>query len=397
MNKDFFEYVPEGLAIIDENYDIICSNIRFKSHFGNIKKLTDLVLLDRKTRGQLPAFEFDKSFNNPLNDMEALYVNENNADLFFSISHTSFMEGNEKRLCFAFKNITNFLYYVDIFEQLYNGMSTQTIKLDKLIKELKRRDNEVHRQLLLAQDIQKKLFPRIRTLFGNYEIASKITPANQVSGDIVFFFERDQTHIDIITADITGHGIPSALITMLLRTSLQNAINAKHSPSQVLKDINNDLYDIFSNAGIFATIMYCQIDILSDEITIFNCGHPAPFHLHSSKFSLEQKESGGTMLGVTEEVDYYQHVLRLDVGDFMFIITDGITEAMNENNVFFEETFNDLLIDISKNHSDFTPIQAIHFLLNKLNEHIGEQKSYSDDVTIICIKKIKEKSFSITE
>ena len=97
----------------------------------------------------------------------------------------------------------------------------------------------------------------------------------------------------------------------------------------------NDLYDIFSNAGIFATIMYCQIDILSDEITIFNCGHPAPFHLHSSKFSLEQKESGGTMLGVTEEVDYYQHVLRLDVGDFMFIITDGITEAMNENNVFF--------------------------------------------------------------
>ena len=82
MNKDFFEYVPEGLAIIDENYDIICSNIRFKSHFGNIKKLTDLVLLDRKTRGQLPAFEFDKSFNNPLNDMEALYVNENNADLW---------------------------------------------------------------------------------------------------------------------------------------------------------------------------------------------------------------------------------------------------------------------------------------------------------------------------
>ena len=252
----------------------------------------------------------------------------------------------------------------------------------------------MHHQLLLAQDIQKKLFPPIRTLFGNYEIASKITPANQVSGDLVFFFERDQTHIDIITADITGHGIPAALITMLLRTSLQNAINSRHSPAQVLKDVNNDLYEIFSNACVFVTIMYCQIDILSDEITIFNCGHPAPFHLHSQKATLDQKEAGGMMLGVMEELEFNQQVLHLDTGDFLFIITDGVTEALNDDGAFFEDTFNEALIDISKNHSDFTPIQAIRFLLEKLNNHISVPKSYSDDVTIICIKKTKEKVFN---
>ena len=401
MNKDFFEYVPEGLAIVDEDMSIICSNQKFRSYFGDTKKLTDIVFLDRKTRVPSNPVDFNQCFDTPLEDLEVLYINETKADLFFSISSTSFTEGNNKRLCVAFKNITNFLYYVDIFEKLYNGMSSQTIKLDKLIKEkdevnreLKKRDTEMHHQLLLAQDIQKKLFPPIRTLFGNYEIASKITPANQVSGDLVFFFERDQTHIDIITADITGHGIPAALITMLLRTSLQNAINSRHSPAQVLKDVNNDLYEIFSNACVFVTIMYCQIDILSDEITIFNCGHPAPFHLHSQKATLDQKEAGGMMLGVMEELEFNQQVLHLDTGDFLFIITDGVTEALNEDGTFFEDTFNEALIDISKNHSDFTPIQAIRFLLEKLNNHIGVSKSYSDDVTIICIKKTKEKVFN---
>ena len=401
MNKDFFEYVPEGLAIVDEDMSIICSNQKFRSYFGDAEKLTDIVFLDRKTRAASNPIDFNQCFNHPLEDLEVLYINETKTDLFFSISSTSFTEENSKRLCVAFKNITNFLYYVDIFEKLYNGMSSQTIKLDKLIKEkdevnreLKKRDTEMYHQLLLAQDMQKKLFPPIRTLFGNYEIASKITPANQVSGDLVFFFERDQTHIDIITADITGHGIPAALITMLLRTSLQNAINSRHSPSQVLKDINNDLYEIFSNACVFVTIMYCQIDILSDEITILNCGHPAPFHLHSQKAILEQKESGGLMLGVMDELEFNQQVLHLDTGDFLFIITDGVTEATNADGTFFEETFNETLIDISKNHSDFTPIQAIRFLLEKLDNHISVPKSYSDDVTIICIKKTKEKFFN---
>lgn len=400
MNKDFFEYAPEGLAVIDENAYVVCCNQRFCSYFGNIQKLTDIVFLDRRTRTPLPSIDFNYYFNNPLNDVEALYINKNNTDLFFSISYTSFIENERKRLCIAFKNITNFIYNVDIFEKLYNEMSTLTIRLDKLIrekdetnKELKKRDMEMQQQLFLAQDIQKKLFPPIRTLFGNYEVASKITPASQVSGDLVFFFERDQTHLDIITADITGHGIPAALITMLLRTSLQNAINAKHKPSQVLKDINNDLYDIFSNAGVFVTIMYCQIDILSDEITIFNCGHPAPFHLHSKKSVLEQDEAGGMMLGVTEELEFKQQIFHLDIGDFLFIITDGVTEATNADGVFFEESFNKSLIDISKNHADFSPIQAIRFLLDRLNEHIQVPKSYSDDVTIICVKKIKERVF----
>ena len=400
MNKDFFEYAPEGLAVIDETTSILFGNQRFRSYFGNIQKLTDVVFLDRQTRNPMPSINFDHCFQNPLDDMEALYVNENNTDLFFSVSYNPFTENNEKRICFSFKNITNFVYNVDIFEQLYDKMSTLTIKLDKSIhekdeanKELKKRDLEMQQQLLLAQDIQKKLFPSIRTLFGNYEIASKITPASQVSGDLVFFFERDQTHIDIITADITGHGIPAALITMLLRTSLQNAINAKHKPSQVLKDINNDLYDIFSNAGVFVTIMYCQIDILSDEITIFNCGHPAPFHLHSKKSIFEQNDVGGMMLGVTEELEFKQQFFHLDIGDFLFIITDGVTEATNADGIFFEKTFHESLIDISKNHADFSPIQAIRFLLSKLNEHINVPKSYSDDVTIICIKKIKERVF----
>ena len=99
------------------------------------------------------------------------------------------------------------------------------------------------------------------------------------------------------------------------------------------------------------------------------------------------------MLGITEELEFDQKVSFLDIGDFLFIITDGVTEAINENGDFFENTFSELLLDISKNHADFTPIQAIRFLLNKLNIHIGNQESFSDDVTIICIKKIKEKIF----
>jgi serine phosphatase RsbU (regulator of sigma subunit) len=400
MNRDFFEYAPDGLAIIDEDFSILYSNQKFRSCFKDVSKITDINFLDRKTKIKLSSFDFNEYFKTSPSDIEALYINENEGDSFFSISYNSFMEDNQRRLCVSFKNITNFLYYVDIFEQLYNGMSTQTIKLDNLIKEkeeinkeLKKRDNEIHRQLLLAQDIQKKLFPPIRTLFGNYEIASKIIPASKVSGDLVFFAERDQSHLDIIVADVTGHGIPSALMTMLLRTSLQNAINAKLSPVDVLKKVNNDLYEIFSNAGLFATIMYCQIDILCDEITIFNCSHPAPFHLQTKKINLDQKDSGGMMLGITEELEFDQKVSFLDIGDFLFIITDGVTEAINENGDFFENTFSELLLDISKNHADFTPIQAIRFLLNKLNIHIGNQESFSDDVTIICIKKIKEKIF----
>lgn len=407
MNEDFFEYAPEGLAVIDENGSVLCSNKRFCSYFGDIRKLKDIIFLDRMTKTPLPVVNFDYYFCNPHDNVEALYINKNNTALFFSISYTPFTENDEKRLYLAFKDVTGLVYNADIFEQLYNKMSRLSIELNDLNKEkdkaiqekntaiqdLKKRDMEMKRQLLLAQDIQKKLFPPIRTLFENYEIASKIAPAEQVSGDLVFFFQRDQTHIDIISADVTGHGIPAALITILLRTSLQNAINAKHNPSQVLKDINNDLYDIFSNAGLFAAIMYCQIDILSDEITVFNCGHPAPFHLKSKKIAMEENEAGGRALGTSEDLEFKQQIFHLDAGDFLFIVTDGIIEAMNESGVFFEDTFKELLIDISKNHADFSPIDAIRFLLDNLDNYIQVPKSYKDDVTIICIKKISERVF----
>lgn len=396
MDKDFFECIPEALAVIGENASILFSNQRFCSYFGNIQKLTDIVFLDRQTEEPLPSMNFNYYFDNPRNDIEVSYRKwKNSSPQYFSISHKSFTENDEKKICFSFRDITAPVYNATVFETFYDEINRLTVEKDEATQKLKKQNMEIQQQLFLAQDIQKKLFPPIRTSFGNYEIASKITPASQVSGDLVFFFERDQAHIDIITADIAGHGIPSALITILLRTSLQNAINAKHKPAQILKDVNNDLCDISSNAGVFATILYCQIDIVSDEIIIFNCAHPAPFHVHFKKLLLEQNNDGdnGKMIGVAEELEFKQQLFHLDIGDFLFIITDGVTEARNANGDFFEETFKESLINISKNHADFSPIQAIRFLLDKLNKHIEVPESYSDDVTIICIKKIKGREF----
>lgn len=408
MNMAYFEYAPECLAIVDEKAKIIHVNQKFRTFFGAVafegNLLSNIKFCNKNGENLFEGNKILAYLNYPCENREIQYATPEGYRFYFLLSCNTIKLDEEKYIYFSFKHVTDFVSYKNIFEELYNNLSSKTIELDNVLREkeaaykmLKQKDTEMLHQLTLAQDIQRRLFPEINKTFSGYEIATKIQPATMISGDMVFFYEKDKNHIDIIVADVTGHGIPAALITMLLRMSLQTTMHTVNTPLSVLQQLNKDMYSILSNSTIFATILYCQIDTFTDNVKICNCGHPPPILIKGNRNGkVERKKSGGIMLGVEEELDYDFDEFHLEKDDILCFITDGVTEATNKEGDFFEETLYRSLQEIGQKKPKPPLNEVILHLLTKLNEHT-KTSELQDDVTIVCVTQNKTSPYPFYE
>ncbi|MCG8571923.1 MAG: serine/threonine-protein phosphatase [Spirochaetes bacterium] len=392
MDLFFFENAPEAYIISDYDGKIIHSNIKMKQYLGEtVDSGCFLFNLRFKNAAEKKIFSKPLDTNYFEFDFENREISVTKPDgftLHFLLSAKKIEYQSKRALLLSFKNVTDFVGYKNIFEDLYNNLSTKTIELDRVIKEkelafkmLQKKEEEMERQLLLARDIQNSLLPHLNLKHKNYELASRLQAASLVSGDFFSIWMPEDHYINLIVADVTGHGVPSAFITMLLKMSLQTSIKQYKTPEQIVKKLNNDMYQILSNAAIFVTLLFVQIDMVSGKVKVINCGHPVPIIVRENG-EIEWPEINGLMLGVIEELDYGKKELIINKNDTIYFLSDGILEAQNKNNEFFEDKF----LEIIKTKRDLKPEAIIENIFFDIQKFI-ENNQYQDDCTIICIKK----------
>lgn len=234
-------------------------------------------------------------------------------------------------------------------------------------------------ELDLARHIQTNLLPGICPYLSNIRIHAIYRPMEHLGGDFYDFIRFVETNlIGIFISDVSGHGIPAALITSMLKTLNSTAGTYKFSTSEFLKYIN---YHITGKIGDnFLTAIYMLYDSESRTLKYSRAGHPYPLLIRNGQIA--ELGSAGGIIGLNSELTVEEREIKLDPGDKILLYTDGLTEELSPGNIMFENTFfNEILPSVTGNNVE----EIITIIYQNLVYFKGDDK-LSDDVCIVGIE-----------
>jgi len=238
-------------------------------------------------------------------------------------------------------------------------------------------------EMRLAFEIQSNLLPKSFPVIDKYLIAGKSIPAREVGGDYFDFIQIDEKKTAFCLGDISGKGIPAALLMANLQATLRGQTRISKCCTDCISFANNMLYH---NTSIdkFATLFYGIIDTEADVITYCNAGHNNPFLFKNNDIPARLTK-GGMIIGIIPDIKFEEEVIPFNKGDLLVIFSDGISEAMNVK----EEEFGENKIgDIVMRNRDESPEVLIDIIFNEVLSFTGS-KSQMDDMTLAIIKKIR--------
>jgi len=191
---------------------------------------------------------------------------------------------------------------------------------------------EINKELQIANQIQSSILPHEVPRLAGLEIVARYVPMSAVAGDFYDFLVVDDRRIGILVADVTGHGVPAALIASMLKVAFAGQTTHAEDPGRVLAGLNRALCGKFEEH--FVTAAYVFVDLDKFVLRYAGAGHPpllfAPrTSQHGRESESREVEANGLMLGLFPDAAYAAVEIPLGAGDRILLYTDGILEAMN--------------------------------------------------------------------
>ena len=244
----------------------------------------------------------------------------------------------------------------------------QTIYKNKLAEQLvstKSLVETLSEQLRLAGLVQQDFLPSTLPSDDRIQWATFFMPAEWVSGDIYDVVRLDENHIAFYIADVVGHGMPAALLTIFLKQAMvmRETIGNNYrifSPAEVVKKLNMKMAAQKLSGYQFATCCYCLLNTKTLELSYARAGHPYPILIRRGK-EPEQLEVRGSLLGVFEQAEYFENTIQLQPGDKILMYSDGAEScigAFNDKIGFcYTEQFNEYkdkpILDLVESYSSY--------------------------------------------
>ncbi len=236
-------------------------------------------------------------------------------------------------------------------------------------------------EMRLAYEIQVDLLPKFQPKVLGYQIAGKSIPAKDVGGDYFDFIQIDEDRLTFCIADISGKGIPAAILMANLQASLRGQAKLDKSCKDCVSFTNDILYHNTA-PNKFATLFYGILNNVTHEITYCNAGHNEPF-LFSKENNLTKLSTGGLVAGIVPSYPFEEATISMLPGELLILFSDGITEAMNGNEEEFGE---DRLMEVIVNHRTELPENLLEIIFKEVQKFCGNT-AQMDDMTIVIIKR----------
>jgi sigma-B regulation protein RsbU (phosphoserine phosphatase) len=251
--------------------------------------------------------------------------------------------------------------------------------------------NELKIELDIAKNIQESLLPaNFNPLPGkNLDIAGKMTPAKQVGGDFFDFFPIDNHKLAIIIADVSGKNVSACLYMAITRSLVRAYSGESHSALEVIQKVDRYL-SIDNNYCMFVTAFYAIWDLDTNRLSCCNAGHFKPFIL--DKNGVRQiPVSEGRPLGIDNEVastnsPFEELEIQLELGNTIFLFTDGVSEAMNIQDEEFGMRRLKLKLDRIREKGCVEIISEIFTEVQLFTAGATQ----SDDITMLAVKYPKD-------
>jgi sigma-B regulation protein RsbU (phosphoserine phosphatase) len=241
-------------------------------------------------------------------------------------------------------------------------------------------------ELRVAQDIQQNLLPKGIPDFKGFDICGRSIPAREVGGDYFDFIKINDDMLAVCLGDISGKGMPAALLMANLQATLRGQMHFTLSVSECIGRSNKLLFQS-TDTQKFATLFYGIINQEHMDLTYTNAGHDPPIMI-SSERKIIQLETGGTVLGFMEDYEYQEETVPFQMGDVLVINSDGVTDAQNGKD---EEFGHNRLEEVIKSAKDKSAKEINTSVLEAVKSFTGDVPQ-TDDITLVVIKRIPESS-----
>jgi serine phosphatase RsbU (regulator of sigma subunit) len=197
----------------------------------------------------------------------------------------------------------------------------------RLAAEVRRQRDEYEHDLMLAAQVQQRVLPKPPVL-AKLELAASMQTAQLLGGDYYDFFEVSDDIVDVVIADVSGHGAAASLLMPSLAVALRLRARELSGPAAIIKDLDGVLRQI-TNSATFVTMFYARFEQSSRTLQYASGGHNPPLLLRETGDVL-QLESDGPILGILPGAQFSDSVVALEPGDILTLFTDGVTEQENE-------------------------------------------------------------------
>jgi len=247
--------------------------------------------------------------------------------------------------------------------------------------------DRMRQSLDLAMEVQQNLLPKGNLEIDGFDIAGKSLYCDETGGDYYDFIvsgEAKDRNIGVAIGDVSGHGIPSALLMATVRSSLRQRLSLPGSIDRIINDVNRQLARDVEDTGQFMTMFYLNIDAANQKLKWVRAGHEPGIFYDPGTDTFEELKGTGIALGVFEEWQYEMNERNgLAPGQFIVLSTDGVWEAHNSDGEIFGKTrFNEII----RQHAAKKAEEIIEAVITAVNQFQNESGA-EDDITLIVIKK----------
>ena len=264
---------------------------------------------------------------------------------------------------------------------LENGRLTAAVAAEVAARAKQTRDIEI------ARDVQQRLLPQEFPPIPGLDYAGACRAALGVGGDYFDFIPLSTSLLGIAIGDVSGKGIPAALLMASLRAYLRGAQTIHHQAdlTVVMRNLNSLVYES-SAANRYATFFYGELDVPPRTLTYVNAGHNPPmlFRAPAEGGDVVRLDAGGMAIGLIEDCLYQQGTITLAPGDVLVAYTDGVSEAMNTDN---EEWGEERFMEVIAPRRDIPARPLIDVLMNSADAFVAGAPQH-DDMTLLVVRAI---------
>jgi len=298
----------------------------------------------------------------------------NNSSELLLIKHFRLREDFEEKFRAA-SNILDLKTKEELAQELLE--SSENLRKATLAKA--RMENELN----VARDIQLSMLPLTFPAFPHkdeIEVFAQLIPAREVGGDFYDFYFLDDRHLAIVVGDVSGKGVPAALMMAVCKTLLKSRASTEQSTASILTYVNTEMAKD-NPKSMFVTLFMGILDVQTGQFTYSNAGHN-PTYIRRADGELERlSKLHGPVLAAMEGLVYRESTIELKTDDLVFAYTDGITEAHNEaNELFSDERLQQLL----KQYPDEEAQPTVERIVQATQIFKGEREQF-DDITAIAL------------
>ncbi|HEY4900731.1 MAG TPA: PP2C family protein-serine/threonine phosphatase [Terriglobales bacterium] len=243
-----------------------------------------------------------------------------------------------------------------------------------------RRLLSIENELEIARQLQFSILPSSVPELRNLRVAATYLPMTAVAGDFYEFLAVDEHRAGFLVADVSGHGVPAALIASMIKVAAQSVVGVANDPAELLRRLR----DIMSAQlqGQFVSVAYLWMDTATRTARYSAAGHPPLMFWRAADKSVTRVESNGMLFGVTFDSDYPVRDIPFASGDRFLLYTDGVVEPENAAG----DSFGDLRLEqVVRGNQSCTASELSEHLLAEVRSWQPASMNQQDDITLIVI------------